>query len=288
MGPGTDPHTYRASARDSRTFGSADFILYSGYTLEGKFGDLLERIGERRPTLAVAEAVIPRAETIATDDQYGVDPHVWMDAALWGHIAGIIAESLTQLVPDCVAQMQANAAAYRAQLDTLDTWVRQSIATIPTEQRILVTTHDAFSYYARAYGLGVAGIQGISTASEAAIGDIRSTARTVIERDIPAIFVESSVNARTVQAVAAQGVETRGGGDLFSDAMGEPSTAEGTYIGMIVHNTRTLTRATGRHPVTSPRRVTGYRSGLSTGTSHSNLGSLMSQPSPIPPSTLKT
>lgn len=252
MGPGTDPHTYRASARDSRTLGSADLILYSGYALEGEFGDLLERIGERRPTVAVAETAIPRAETIATDDQYGVDPHVWMDAASWGRIADVIAESLAQLAPDCATPMQANAAAYRTQLDALDTWVRQSIATIPPEQRILVTAHDAFGYYARAYGLGVAGIQGISTASEAAIGDIRSIVKTVVERNIPAIFVESSVNPRTIQAVqqaaAAQGVETRVGGELYSDAMGETGTADGTYIGMIVHNTRTLTQALGGTP----------------------------------------
>jgi manganese/zinc/iron transport system substrate-binding protein len=201
MGPGTDPHAYRASARDSRTLGSADLILYSGYALEGEFGDLLERIGERRPTLAVAEAAIPRAETLATDDQYGVDPHIWMDVRLWARTAEVIAGRLGELMPECAARMQANARGYRARLETLDGWVRRSIATIPLEQRVLVTAHDAFVYYARTYGLEVAGIQGISTASEAAIGDIRSTVRTVVERNVPAIFVESSVNARTVRAV---------------------------------------------------------------------------------------
>ena len=262
MGPGTDPHTYRAGARDSRTLGSADLILYSGYALEGEFGELLGRIGERRPTVAVAEAAIPKAQIIATDSQYGVDPHVWMDVSLWSGVADVAAEQLGALEPDCAAQMQANAAAYREQLSALDGWVQESVATIPEEQRLLVTAHDAFNYYARAYGLSVAGIQGISTASEAAIGDIRSTVETVVSRNIPAIFVESSVNARTVQAVqqaaASRGVETRVGGELFSDAVGEAGTADGTYIGMIVHNTRTLTQALGGTPPPLPAGLAAW------------------------------
>ncbi len=249
MGPGTDPHTYRAGARDSRTLGSADLILYSGYALEGEFGELLGRIGERRATVAVAEVAISKDRVIATDNQYGVDPHVWMDVALWAGIADVAAQSLGALEPECAARMRTNAAAYRAELRALDRWVRESIITIPEAQRLLVTAHDAFNYYARAYGLEVAGIQGISTASEAAIGDIRSTVDTVVSRNVPAIFVESSVNARTVQAVqqaaASRGVETRVGGELFSDAMGEAGTEGGTYIGMIVHNTRTITQALG-------------------------------------------
>ncbi len=256
MGPGTDPHTYRAGARDSRTLGSADLILYSGYALEGEFGELLGRIGERHATVAVAEAAIPKAEVIATDTQYGVDPHVWMDVALWAGVADVAAESLRTLEPGCAAQMQRNAAAYREQLSALDGWVRESIATIPEGQRLLVTAHDAFNYYARAYGLEVTGIQGISTASEAAIGDIRNTVDTVVSRNIPAIFVESSVNPRTIQAVqqaaASRGVETKVGGQLFSDAMGEAGTADGTYIGMIVHNTRTITQALGGTPPPLP------------------------------------
>jgi len=145
--------------------------------------------------------------------------------------------------------MKANASAYRRKLEALDGWVRRSIASIPETQRVLITAHNAFGYYARAYGIEVAGIQGISTALEAAIGDIRSTVETVVTRRVPAIFVESSVNACTIRAVqqaaASRGVETQVGGELFSDAVGEPGTAEGTYIGMIVHNTRTLTRALG-------------------------------------------
>lgn len=249
MGPGTDPHTYRATARDSRTLGRADLILYGGLSLEGEFGELLGRLGERRATVAVSEAAVPRADLLRTDSRYGVDPHVWMDVALWSRVADVAAQALGGLKPACRQQMQTNARRYRAELAALDAWVRESVASIPEEQRVLVTAHDAFGYYARAYGLTVIGIQGISTASEAAISDIRRVVDTVVARHVPALFVESSVNARTVsavqQAAAARGVEVRVGGSLYSDALGEAETAAGTYIGMIVHNTRTVTQALG-------------------------------------------
>lgn len=186
---------------------------------------------------------------LATDDAYGVDPRVWMDVSLWAQVANVSARTLGELAPECAAQMEANASAYGAQLAALDAWVQQSITSIPEAQRILVTAHDAFGYYARAYGLEVAGIQGISTAAEAAISDIRSTVDTIVSQGVPAIFVESSVNPRTIQAVqqatADRGAKVEIGGELYSDAMGEAGTAEGTYIGMIVHNTRTLTQALG-------------------------------------------
>lgn len=249
MGPGTDPHTYRATARDSRTLGRAELILYGGYSLEGEFGELLGRLGERRATLAVSEAAVPQADLLRTDTLYGVDPHVWMDVALWSRTADAALRALGRLEPDCRETMQVNARAYRVQLAALDAWVRESLGSIPEQQRVLVTAHDAFGYYARAYGLTVVGIQGISTASEAAISDIRRVVDTVADRRVPAIFIESSVNARTVsavqQAAAARGITVRVGGSLYSDALGEAGTAAGTYIGMMVHNTRTVAEALG-------------------------------------------
>ncbi len=262
MGPGTDPHTYRASARDSRDLGRANLILYSGYGLEGEFGELLGRIGERRNTLAVAEAAIPEDVVIRTDNQYGRDPHVWMDVQLWGRTATVIAEALGQLEPDCAAAMLGRAANYRRELAALDAWVQASIRSIPRAQRILITAHDAFNYYSRAYGLEVAGIQGTNTATEAAIVDIRRTAETIVSRRVPAIFVESSINPRTIdavrQAAASEGVRTRIGGQLYSDALGEAGTADGTYIGMIVHNTRTLTDALGGSVPPLPAALGGW------------------------------
>ncbi len=246
MGPGTDPHTYRARAQDTRTLGSADLILYSGYGLEGELGDVLERLGESRPSVAVAERAI--SDVIETDDAYGVDPHVWMDVSLWSGVADVVAEVLTELSPACEGVAE-RASAYKTELAALHTWVQASLESIPEAQRVLVTAHDAFGYYSRAYGLAVAGIQGISTASEAAIGDIRATVETVVSREVPAIFVESSVNARTVEAVqqaaADQGVEVEIGGELYSDAMGDAGTPGGTYIGMIFENTRIITHALG-------------------------------------------
>lgn len=261
MGPGTDPHTYRASARDSRELGRADLILYSGYGLEGEFGELLGRIGGGRNTVAVTEAAIPESDVIRTDGQYGTDPHLWMDVNLWGRTADVAADTLGKLEPSCADAMHERAESYRRELAALSGWVEESIASIPEAQRILITAHDAFNYYSRAYGLEVAGIQGTNTAAEAAIVDIRRTARTIVSRQVPAIFVESSVNPRTIgavqQAAASQGVETHVGGQLYSDAMGQAGTADGTYIGMIVHNTRTLTEALGG---TVPPLPAGLRS----------------------------
>src|SRR5690606_35206117 len=169
MGPGIDPHLYQATARDVQTLNRADLILYSGYGLEGQLGDVFDRYAERVPTLAVAEAGIVRDDLIATDDAYGVDPHLWMDVSLWAQTVPAIADQLVALIPDCGPTIVANAEAYEAGLATLHGWAREAIASIPEDQRILVTAHDAFAYYGRAYDIEVAGIQGISTQSEAAI-----------------------------------------------------------------------------------------------------------------------
>ena len=256
MGPGIDPHLYQATAQDVQTLNGADLILYSGYGLEGQLGDVFARYAERVPTLAVSEAGIARDDLITTDDAYGVDPHLWMDVSLWARIVPVMAAQLSESAPDCAADIAANAQAYEAQLAALNDWTRQTIASIPQTQRILVTAHDAFAYYGRAYDIEVAGIQGISTQSEAAIADIRQTADLIVEREVPAIFVESTINPRTIQAVieaanqAGQPVEI--GGELFSDAMGDPATAGGNYIGMIHANTAAIATALGGTPAPLP------------------------------------
>jgi manganese/zinc/iron transport system substrate-binding protein len=256
MGPGIDPHLYQATAQDVQTLNRADLILYSGYSLEGQLGDVFARYSERVPTLAVAEAGIVREDLITTDDAYGVDPHLWMDVSLWAKIVPVIAAQLTQSAPDCAASIDANAKAHGAELAALHEWAAQTIASIPQTQRILVTAHDAFAYYGRAYDIEVAGIQGISTQSEAAIADIRQTADLIVERQVPAIFVESTINPRTIQAVveaanqAGQPVEI--GGELYSDAMGDPDTAGGNYIGMIHSNTTAIAQALGGTPAPLP------------------------------------
>jgi len=256
MGSGVDPHLYKASASDVRSLQQADAILYSGYSLEGQLGEVLGKLGTLKPTVAVAPEGIDPADLITTQDVYGIDPHLWMDASLWTQITPVIAETFAEIAPDCTADMAGRAGEYGAQLAALHGWIEASIASIPETQRVLVTAHDAFAYYGRAYGIEVAGIQGISTESEAGIADIREMVDTVVERQVPAVFVESTINPRTIQAVI-DAAEKRGqpitiGGELFSDAMGETGTAGGTYIGMLVENTLTIVEALGGKPAVLP------------------------------------
>lgn len=249
MKPGIDPHLYKARPSDVRAFFYADLILYSGFHLEGQLAEVLEAFGRRKPTLAVAEAAVDEAETLRLPGSNSVDPHLWMNAAYWARLPQVIAEALAELRPACREALLGRAEAYRAQLLALDAWVRAAVATIPPEQRVLVTAHDAFGYYGRAYGIEVASVQGVSTQAEAGLADVRGTIAAVVARKVPAIFVESSINPRTVQAVLegalAQGVRTRVGGQLYSDALGDAGTPEGSYIGMIYHNTRLITEALG-------------------------------------------
>ena len=259
MGPGVDPHLYQASAGDVRLFQRADAVLYAGYSLEGQLGEVLDRLGESKPAVAVAPASIDPGDLITVQDIYGIDPHLWMDVALWSRIAPTIADTLAEVVPDCAEAMRANAEDYRRQLAALDDWIVASVASIPADQRVLVTAHDAFAYYGRAYGIDVRGIQGISTEAEAGIKDIRDVVDLVVELAVPAVFVETTINPRTIQAVvdaaADRGHEVRVGGELFSDAMGAPGTAEGTYIGMLRANTLRIVTGLGGEPAPWPAEL---------------------------------
>lgn len=264
MGPGIDPHLYEASARDVRLFQESDVIFYSGYSLEGQLGEVLARFGEQKPTVAVSPASIEVSNLITVQSVYGIDPHVWMDVSLWSQITDTITATLTEVRPDCAETMAANAENYRRQLQALHDWIRASVATIAEPQRLMVTAHDAFNYYARAYDIEVAGIQGISTTSEAGIADIRETAQLVAERGVPAVFVETTINPRTVQAVvnaaAERGHEVVIGEELFSDAMGEAGTLEGTYIGMLYTNTKHIVTGLGGEVLPLPAALAAWAS----------------------------
>lgn len=264
MAPGIDPHLYKASAGDVATLAQADAILTVGLNLEGQLGDVLARLARSRLVVAVGEAAVPEAERLTAGDY--ADPHVWMDGALWARTAPVIAQALGAIVPDCAADMAARAEAYRTELLALDAWVRASVATIPAERRLLVTAHDAFAYYGRAYGIEVRGIQGVSTDSEAGIADIRAVVDTVVADRVPAIFVESTINPRTVEAVIAAAAD-RGhalalGGSLHADALGAPDTPGGTYAGMLYENTRTIVTALGGTPVPLPAALHAWARGL--------------------------
>jgi manganese/zinc/iron transport system substrate-binding protein len=262
MGPGTDPHLYKPSAGDVTLLFGADAILYAGNNLEGQLGEVLAKLSARKPTMAVAEAAVSADRLLAFAGAHYPDPHVWMDVSLWALTPPVVAGVFGALVPDCAEAMNARAAAYAAELAALDGWVRESVATIPERQRILVTAHDAFAYYGRAYGIEVKGIQGISTESEAGIADIRATVDLVVERNVPAVFIESTINPRTIQAVvdaaAGQGHNVALGPQLYSDAMGENGTAAGTYIGMLHANTLAIVTALGGEVAPLPAELADW------------------------------
>ncbi|MGD2113555.1 MAG: zinc ABC transporter substrate-binding protein [Acidobacteriota bacterium] len=252
MGPGVDPHLYKASESDVRRLAGADLILYNGLHLEGKMGEILDKMGRTRPVIAVADA-LPR-EALREPPEYAglYDPHVWFDAALWRRTVEPVARAMTDLVPEHAAQIRANADAYIAELDALDAWVRRRIGQLPPERRVLVTAHDAFGYFGAAYGVEVLAIQGISTLSEAGLQDVERVVDLVVERRVPAIFVESSVPRRTIEAVQAAvregGHDVAIGGQLYSDSVGAAGTPEGTYVGAMRHNVNTIVEALGGPP----------------------------------------
>jgi manganese/zinc/iron transport system substrate-binding protein len=252
MGPGVDPHLYKASEGDVRKLYRADVIFYGGLHLEARMGEVLEEMGARTRTVAVANA-IPRSRLLAPPEFQGAyDPHVWFDVGLWSLAIDTVAATLAQADPAHAADYRRNAARDHAELDALDRYVRAQAQRVPADKRVLITAHDAFNYFGRAYGFQVRGLQGISTAAEAGTADVQTLARFIAERRIPAVFVESSIPTRTIdavrEAVDARGYQVGMGGSLFSDAMGNPGTPEGTYVGMVRHNIDTIVGALLRDP----------------------------------------
>ena len=247
MGPGGDPHLYKASESDVAKLNSADIIFYNGLNLEGKMADLFVRMARTRPTVAVTEDIPVDRLREPPEFQGHYDPHVWFDVTLWKLAAERVERALVELDPQHAATYRENAARYQKELDELHAWIKTEIATIPPQQRVLVTAHDAFGYFGEQYGMEVVGLQGISTETEAGVADVQALAELVASRGIKAIFVESSVPHRTIEAVVeavrARGKEVRIGGQLYSDALGAPDTPEGTYIGMMRYNVRTIVDA---------------------------------------------
>jgi manganese/zinc/iron transport system substrate-binding protein len=248
MGPGVDPHLYKPSAGDIRKLEGADIIFYNGLELEGRMTDLLVKIDSAgTPAVPVAEG-IPE-ELLRESPQFAgkYDPHIWFDVTLWQVAAKRVADGLAGFDPGSAASYQANLETYLAELDALHDHATEAIASIPEQQRVLITAHDAFGYFGEQYGIEVRGLQGMSTATEATAGDIQALAVVIAERRIPAIFVESSVPPATIEAVQAavhdRGFEVAIGGQLFSDAMGAEGTPEGTYLGMVRHNVDTIVSA---------------------------------------------
>jgi manganese/zinc/iron transport system substrate-binding protein len=244
MGPGVDPHLYKASAGDVGTLREADVVLYGGLELEGRMADLLEELSAERRTVAVTEDM-PRGQLLRPAEFEGkYDPHVWFDVPLWTDAARRIAAELSDVDPRHAAGYERRLRAYLAELDELDAEVRRLVRDVPERSRVLITSHDAFNYFGRRYGFDVVAIQGISTQTEATTADIERVAGVIADRGVRSVFIESSVPRQTIEAVIAaareQGQETRLGGELFSDAAGDAGTPEGTYAGMVSHNARTI------------------------------------------------
>ena len=247
MGPGVDPHLYKASEGDVRRLYRADVIFYGGLHLEARMAEVLEEMGERTRVVAVGEAIPKDSLRSPPEFQGAYDPHVWFDVRLWMFTVPSVAETLAQADPAHAAEYRASAERYLGELRALDAYVRAQAARVPAERRVLVTAHDAFNYFGRAYGFQVRGLQGISTASEAGTADVQELADFIARRRIPAVFVESSIPRRNVEAVqeavASRGWRVRIGGELFSDALGTAGTPEGTYVGMVRHNIDTIVGA---------------------------------------------
>ncbi|MGR3468895.1 MAG: metal ABC transporter solute-binding protein, Zn/Mn family [Shimia sp.] len=249
MGPGVDPHAYRQTRTDIVAMANADLVLWNGLYLEAQMEDFLLDLGEDGAVVPVAEGV-PENLLIGSEDYEGrYDPHLWMNPNLWSRVVVNVRDALIDVHPEGEETFAANADAYLAELADLARYTTEVLSSVPAESRILLTSHDAFNYFGNAYGFEVIGIQGISTESEAGLQRISELVDMLIERDIGAVFVETSVSDRNIRALVegaqAEGHEIVIGGELYSDAMGEPGTYEGTYIGMIDSNATTIAGALG-------------------------------------------
>lgn len=250
MGSGVDPHLYKPTRSDIMKIRKADVIFYNGLLLEGKMTDaLISAATSGKKVYAVTE-LLDEGYLLEPEEFEGLyDPHVWMDPDAWGQAAAAVRDKLVEFDPDGASAYEANFGRFSEDLMSLNDYAKNALESVPEGQRVLVTAHDAFNYFGKCFGYEVVGIQGISTESEAGVRDIEKLVDLLVDREIGAVFVESTVSERNINALIA-GAKSRGhevviGGELFSDAMGDEGTYEGTYIGMIDHNVTTIARALG-------------------------------------------
>jgi manganese/zinc/iron transport system substrate-binding protein len=255
MGPGVDPHLYKATQGDLKKLQEADVIFYNGLRLEGKMGEVLEK-------LAAVKTVVPVAATIDSsrlmaDPVYdqAYDPHIWFDVSLWRQTLETVRTTLSDTDPESQEYFSSNANNYAKELKNLHEWVSEHVGRIPQQQRILVTAHDAFNYFGKAYNIKVRGLQGISTLSEFGLKDRVELVKFIVKNKIPAVFVETSVSQKNIQSIVEacgqKGHKVIIGGNLYSDAMGAAGTPEGTYVGMVKSNVNTIVSSLAPEPVTS-------------------------------------
>ncbi len=247
MGSGVDPHSYRATQGDVQRLRMADLILYNGLHLEGKMQSVLESLGESKPVLAYTDFLDPAAFIPVDEDAQVYDPHCWFDVELWASGLEGLALALGEKFPEHSQVFLDNARNYERELMLLHAELHELFGQIQPDQRLLVTSHDAFSYFGRAYGFEVMSLQGISTVAEFGLKDVSTLVSELSARRTPAVFIESSVSPRSIQSVV-EGCRQRGhelviGGELFSDAMGRAGTPEAQYPGMLLHNAKVISEA---------------------------------------------
>lgn len=245
MGPGIDPHLYQASAGDVTCMQEADVVVYNGLHLEGKMGDIFGKLGDVDKAVICIENGLDAASLLADESNPGMyDPHIWFDVALWRQAAAHMAAELAAIDPAHKTDYGSNLAAYLIELDELDAYIKARVGELPADRRVLVTAHDAFRYFGAAYGFEVKGLQGISTDAEAGTADVSSLAAFIAERRIKAIFIESSVPAKNIEAlraaVASKGFDVGIGGELYSDSLGDEQSGGETYIETVRANTDTI------------------------------------------------
>ena len=247
MGPGVDPHLYKATQSDLKILDEAEVIFYNGLHLEGQMLDIFDQMGEEKTVFAVAENLDKKQLIADEEDTKLYDPHVWFELDLWKEVVEDIGNTLIKEYPAFKEDFEANKAAYLNKLEQLKTYARERTSEIPEEQRILVTAHDAFNYFGSSLGFDVRGLQGLSTDSEYGVKDVQEMVDFLVTNNIKAIFVESSVSDKAMNAVIEGAKQKRHevviGGELFSDAMGAKETDEGTYLGMYKHNVDTIVDA---------------------------------------------
>lgn len=248
MGPGIDPHLYKASAGDVSKMQNADMVVFNGLHLEGKMGEIFESLeGGGQVVVEIAKGINEDDLILIEDASYLHDPHIWFDVLLWKDAAQVLLDGFIQLDPENEEAYNANYESYILELEDLNNYVLERTNELEASKRVLITAHDAFTYFGQAYGFEVMGLQGISTASEAGTGDVRDLATYIAENKIKAIFVESSVPRKNIEAlqeaVAAQGFNVEIGGELFSDSLGSPGTSAETYIGTVKSNVDTIVDA---------------------------------------------
>jgi len=247
MGPGVDPHLYKATQSDLSKLDKAEVIFYNGLHLEGQMLDIFEQMAKDKTVLAVGETLDEKQLLASDTDAMLHDPHIWFDIELWKGVVKAISTQLQEEYPEFKADFQTNEAAYLKKLDDLQSYAEKRVNEIPQQQRILVTAHDAFNYFGRSQGFEVRGLQGLSTDSEYGVKDVQEMVDFLVENKIKALFIESSVSDKAMKAVI-EGAKEKGhdiviGGELFSDAMGAEGTTEGTYVGMYQHNIDTIVDA---------------------------------------------